>query len=148
VSEARSAASSSSASPRSDSRNGNSSEDAASKSAYLAAEGSGRVTLLEGDSRGGLDLSESNDLSETVEHVEAKPEEEYRVYAVTATKLISLKYDSLEVIKKTEYRSVLEQAGLGAAKIEDFTVGDDYLYLAVEGEPVVLKIRKEESLTE
>lgn len=125
-----------------------SSDDNATKSAYFAEEGSRRVELLEGDARGGLELAASKELSETIEHVEAKPEEEYRVYAVTANKLISMKYDTLEVIKTTEFRSALEQAGLDDARISDFTVGDDYLYLAVGGEPLVLKIRKEEALTE
>ncbi|MDR7301441.1 copper chaperone PCu(A)C [Haloactinomyces albus] len=125
-----------------------SSDDTVPKSAYFAEEGSSRVQLVEGDSRGGLEVVESNDFGETIEHVEAEPEEEHRVYAVTATKLISMRYDSLEVITTTEYRSTLERAGLGHARISDLTVGDDYLYLAVEGEPYVLKIRKEESLTE
>lgn len=121
-----------------------SSDDAASKSAYFAAEGSNRVQLLEGDGRGGLEISQTTELSEPVEHVEAKPEEEYRVYAVTDTKLVSLKHDTLEVITSTEYRGILEQAGLGEAKVSGVTVGDDYVYLTVAGEPVVLKIRKEE----
>lgn len=125
-----------------------SSDDAASKSAYFAAAGSRRVQLLEGDGRGGLEISETTELSEPVEHVEADPEDEYRVYAVTATKLVSLKYHTLELIKSTEYCGILEQAGLGEAKVSGVTAGDDHVYLTVEGEPVVLKICKEEALSE
>lgn len=125
-----------------------SSDDDSAKSAYFAEKGSSRVQLVEGNSRGGLEITAVNELGETIEHVVAEPEEEHRVYAVTATKLISMRYDSLEVIKTTEYRSALEQAGLAHARISVLTVGDDYLYLAVEGKPSVLKIRKEESLTE
>ncbi len=125
-----------------------SSHDGASKSAYFAEEGSRRVRHLEGDSRGGLEVTRSNEVSETIEHVEAEPEEEHRVYAATADKLIGMKPDTLETIRTTDFRSTLERAGLGTATVSDITVGDDHLYLALHDEPYVLKIRKEEALTE
>lgn len=124
------------------------SDDTSAKSAYVAEEGSRVVQLLEGDSRGGLAVVASNELSETVEHVVAEPQQEHRVYAATAHTLVSMRYDTLETITTTDFRSTLEQAGLGHARLSEVTVGDDYVYLAVAGEPYVVKVRKDEALTE
>ncbi len=80
------------------------------------------------------EVAERNDLGETVEHVEALPDEQ-RVHAVTANEVITMRFGTLETVKTTEFRSTLERAGLGDARISDFIVGADHLYLAVEGEP-------------
>ncbi|WP_158546658.1 copper chaperone PCu(A)C [Halopolyspora algeriensis] len=125
-----------------------SSDDSVSKSAYFAEEGSRRVQLVEGNAHGGLEVVAVNELSETVEHVVAEPQQEHRVYAVTADKLISMRPETLEVITMIDFRTTLEQSGLGHARISGVAVGDDYVYLAVEGEPYVVKARKEEALTE
>lgn len=116
-------------------------DDGEAGSAYFAAADSTRVALLEGDPRGGWEISASSSLGEKVEHLEAEPEEKL-VYALTATTLFTLKFDTLEVLGTTEFRTTLEQADLGDAMISDFTVGDEYLYLALEDEPHILKIRK------
>jgi copper(I)-binding protein len=116
--------------------------DDSPRSAYLAAEGSTRVELLQQGPQGALEVVASTDVGESVEHLEAEPLD-HRVYALTETTLVTMKFNTLEIVDVAEFRSALDQAGPGAARISDFTVGDNFLYLAVEGEPHIVKIRKE-----
>ncbi|MQA15181.1 MAG: hypothetical protein GEV09_13720 [Pseudonocardiaceae bacterium] len=111
------------------------------EAAYLTEEGSSRVVALEGQ-QGELAGVAEQDLGEPVEHVESKAKEEFRVYAATASSLTVLRSDNLERLDTIEFRSVLDQAGLGGARIGGLTVGDSHIYLGVEGEPYVLRIRK------
>ncbi len=111
------------------------------EAAHLAEEGSSRVVALE-KARGELALVAEQDLGEPVEYVESKAKEEFRVFASTASSLAVLRSDNLERLDTIEFRSVLDQAGLGDARIGGLTVGDTHIYLEIEGEPFVLRIRK------
>lgn len=116
-------------------------DDSLPRSAYLAPESTARVLLLDGRAGGGLDVSAATDIGSTVEHVAADPEAK-SLYAVTDSTVDTLRFDTLAKTKTTEYRSAVQAAGLGQARITDVTVGDSDLYLAVEGVPFVVKVRK------
>jgi hypothetical protein len=110
---------------------------------YVGEGTSSRVVALEGDADGFLngELREvaEQDLGERAEYLEAG---DLRVTAATQDSLVEMKRDTLDVLETTEFRSFLEQQGLGEARVSGMTVTGDRVYLTLEGEPYMLSIRK------
>jgi hypothetical protein len=111
--------------------------------AYVGEGDSGRVMAVEGDPQGILNgelrTVAEQDLGERSEHLEA---EDLRVFAATQNKLVAMKRDSLDVLDTVEFRSFLDQQGLGDARVSGMAVTGDRVYLTLEGEPYILSLRK------
>jgi hypothetical protein len=111
--------------------------------AYVGEGASGRVIAVEGDPQGILEgkLKEmaEQDLGEPAEHLEA---EDLRVFAVTQNKLVAMKRDNLDILDTVEFRSFLDQQGLGDARVSGMTVTGDRVYVTLEGQPYILSLRK------
>jgi hypothetical protein len=111
--------------------------------AYVGEATSGRVMAVEGDApgilNGDLRTVAEQDLGEPAEHLEA---EDLRVFAATQNKLVAMKRDNLDILDTVEFRSFLDQQGLGDARVSGMTVTGDRVYLTLEGEPYILSLRK------
>jgi hypothetical protein len=109
--------------------------------AYLAEEGSSRVLAVD-RSRGEISVVDSQDVGASVEFLESRAKEEFRVFVVTEDRLKVLRSDDLEILDELEFRSVLERAGLADAKLSGMVVGDHYVYLTLDVESRVVRIHK------
>lgn len=107
--------------------------------AYVAESGSGRVVALEPRLKGRLEVVAETDLGEEVAYLAA---EEGAVYAATASKLVVLDPASLEPRRTVEFATELERGSLEGAALSGLAVAEDALYLTLEGEPFVVRIRK------
>lgn len=102
-----------------------------------------RVVALEGDPegllRGELLVDATRSMGEPVEHVAS---DELYVFATTASKLAVLRRESLEPVETVGFGPLLEREGVRPEGISGIAVGDRYVYLTLEGEPYVLRVKK------
>ncbi|MDP9474337.1 MAG: hypothetical protein M3R38_01325 [Actinomycetota bacterium] len=114
-----------------------------SQRAYVAEAGTGRLVALEGDPEGLLEgeLLEvaERDLEEDVRHVETTATE---VYAATENKLFVLRREDLSVEETVDFRESLEDEALKSAPVSGMAVGEENVYLTLEGQPYVLSVDK------
>lgn len=95
----------------------------------------------------GLAVAAEADLGEPVEHIGV---DATRIYAATANKLVVLETDSYEgytgqgfsIVDTIDFRTVLHREALRSAPLSGLAVGDDRVYLTLEGEPYVVSIAK------
>jgi hypothetical protein len=115
----------------------------AAQRAYVGEGTSDRVVAVEGDPQGELNgklrTVAEQDLGEKAEHLDA---EELRVIAATQNKLVEMRRENLDVLETVDFRSFLEQQGLGDARVSGMAVTGDRVYLTLEGEPYILSIQK------
>ncbi len=120
-------------------------DDDASERVYIG-EPSGRVDLIEGDPqdelKGKLLIEKRADLGEPAEFLESRIAEEMLVYAVTESKVVAIKYDTMQVVGSVDFRRPLKQKALEDAKVSGMTVGEKRVYLTLKGEPYVLSVEK------
>ncbi len=98
---------------------------------------------------GGLAVAARADLGEPVEHLGV---DETRIYAATKSKLVVLETNSYEgyegnefsIVDTIRFRRVLDSEALESASLSGLAVGDDRVYLTLEGEPYVVSIDKPE----
>lgn len=111
--------------------------------AYVGEGDSNRVVAVEGDPQGILEgkLEEvaEQDLEEKAEHLDA---EDLRVIAATQNKLVEMKREGLAILETVDFRSFLQQQGLGDARISGMAVTGNRVHLTLEGEPYLLSIKK------
>lgn len=114
------------------------------QSAYVA-EG-GRVVALEGDPQGYLEgdlvVTATRSLGETVERVAS---DELHVFAATRGKLVAMRREGLRVEQTVPFGPLLEREGVrpdGISGISGIAVGSEDVYVAFEGAPYVLKVKK------
>jgi hypothetical protein len=114
-----------------------------SQRAYVA-EGE-RVVALEGDPEGllegKLEATDARSLGEKVEHVAS---DEYHVFAVTESKLVAMRRESLEVVETLGFGRLLEREGIAPEGISGITAGTgaEDVYITFEGEPYMLSAKK------
>jgi hypothetical protein len=111
---------------------------------YLAETGSRRLRKLDG---GGSPSASPRTLARRtlpgpVEHVESRAKEEFRVYVATEDALVVLDAEDLTLLHTVDFRPLLRERGLGAARVSDLAVGDQHVFLALAGEPHLLRVRK------
>jgi hypothetical protein len=120
-------------------------DDDAAERIYVG-EPSGEVDLIEGDPQeeleGRLLVEKKLDLGEPAEYLQSRIAEELLVYAVTESKVIAIKYDTMQIVGSIDFRRYLEQKSLQEAKVSGMTVGEKKVYLTLEGEPYVLSVKK------
>jgi hypothetical protein len=64
------------------------------------------------------------------------------VYAATESKVVAIKYDTMQILGSVDFRNYLKQGSLKDAKVSGMSVGEKRVYLTLEGEPYVLGIKK------
>jgi hypothetical protein len=115
---------------------------------YVAEEGTGRLLAVgEKPALDGLAVAAEADLGEPVEYLGV---DATRIYAATRNKLVVLETDSYEgyddnkfsIVDTIDFRRPLEGDVLQRAPLSGLAVGDDRVYLTLEGEPYVLSITK------
>jgi len=120
-------------------------DDEAVERVYVG-EPSGRVDLIEGDPerelKGKLLVEKTVDLGEPAEFLESRIAKDLLVYAVTESKVVAIKYDTMQVVGSVDFRRYLKQESLKDAKVSGMTVGEKRVYLTLEGAPYVLSIEK------
>ena len=114
-----------------------------SQRAYVAEAGTGRVVALEGDQEGLLEgeLLEvaERDLGEEVRHVETTTTE---VYAATENRLFVLRREDLGVEETVDFREPIEDEAPKSAPVSGMAVGEENVYLTLQGQPYVLSVDK------
>jgi hypothetical protein len=111
--------------------------------AYVA-KGS-RLTALEGDPQGQLEGSLEELASRNLGgKIEAVTSDALYVYAATKGRLVVMLRETLETVETVDIEGEFEQKGLHPAGISGMATGDsaDGVYLTLEGEPYVVKVRK------
>lgn len=112
-----------------------------SQRAYVAR--AGRVVALEGDPehflKGKLEIVATRSLGEKVEHVAS---DELHVFAASSGKLVAMRRETLESVETVEFGPLFEREGISPRGVSGITVGTQDVYLALEGEPYVLSVRK------
>jgi hypothetical protein len=120
-------------------------EDDAAERVYVG-EPSGEVDLIEGDPQdeleGRLLVEKKIDLGEPAEYLDSRIPEELLVYAATESKVVAIKYDTMQIVGSVDFRNYLKQGSLKDAKVSGMSVGEKRVYLTLEGEPYVLGIKK------
>ena len=113
---------------------------------YVAEAGSDSVVALEGDPQGLLEGEllrvAQRDLGARPEHVGA---EETKVYAATGDNLVVMGRERLEVQETVDFGRSLEASEdetLRDAAVSGMAVGEENVYLTLEGAPYVLSIDK------
>jgi len=96
-----------------------------------------------GEPSGEVDLVEKKlDLGEPAEYLQSRIAEELLVYAATESKVVAIKYDTMQIVGSVDFRRYLKQRSLEDAKVSGMTVGEERIYLTLEGEPYVLSVDK------
>lgn len=120
-------------------------DDDAAERLYIG-EPSGRIDLIEGDPQGQLKgkllIEKTVDLGEPAEFLESRIAEELLVYAVTESKVVAIEYDTMQVVGSVDFRRPLKEEALKEAKVSGMTVGEERVYLTLEGEPYALSVKK------
>jgi hypothetical protein len=120
-------------------------DDDAAERVYVG-EPSGEVDLIEGDPQdeleGRLLVEKKIDLGEPAEYLDSRIPEELLVYAATESKVVAIKYDTMQIVGSVDFRNYLKQGSLKDAKVSGMSVGEKRVYLTLEGEPYVLGIKK------
>jgi hypothetical protein len=120
-------------------------DDDAAERVYVG-EPSGDVDLIEGDPQheleGKLLVEKKVDLGEPAEYLESRIAEELLVYAATESKVVAIKYDTMQIMGSVDFRDYLKQESLRDTKVSGMSVGETRIYLTLEGEPYVLSIKK------
>lgn len=115
---------------------------------YVVEEGTGHLLAVgTKPAADGLVVAAEADLGEPVKHVGV---DATRIYAATETKLVVLETDSYEgyvdnsfsVVDTIHFRNALDSEVLKSAPLSGLAVGDDRVYLTLEGEPYVVSIAK------
>lgn len=107
--------------------------------AYVAELSSGRVMLVEPGGEGELRIVNEADLGTPAEYLAAK---EGNLYAVTSDELVVLNAETLETVETVKLGPILEEESLGEAVASGLAVGEENIYVTLEGEPYVLLIEK------
>ncbi len=108
--------------------------------AYLAEAGdAGRVVALRPGEGGGLEVVAETKINGPVEYLAA---EEGRLYAVTPDSVVALDPESLETRASVNFDKSLGQEALKKADPSGVAVGEDNLYLTLQGEPFLVQIEK------
>ena len=114
---------------------------ASSQRAYIAE--ADRVVALEGDPErlleGKLEVMATRSLGERVQHLTSG---ELHVFAATQDKLVAMRRETLEPVESVEFGPLFEREGVSPSGISGMTVGTEYVYLTLEGEPYVLSVKK------
>lgn len=113
---------------------------------YIAENGTTRVLALDTSPQGtGLDIVGSVDVGEPVRHLAA---DDTRLYAVTQDKVIVLATQSftgyadgtIPVVAALDFRTALPDGRPRSAAVSGIAVGDERLFLVLEGQPYVVTI--------
>ncbi len=107
--------------------------------AYVGETASGRVVAVEPDEEGGLQTAEVAHLSSPAEYLAT---EEGRLYAITGAELVVLDSETLETVETVKLGPIVAQESLEEAEPSDLVVGEENVYVTLEGEPYVLLIEK------
>ena len=107
--------------------------------AYVAELSSGRVMLVEPGGEGELRIVNETDLGAPAEYLAAK---EGNLYAVTSDELVVLNAETLETVETVKLGPILEEESLGEAVASGLAVGEENIYVTLEGEPYVLLIER------
>jgi hypothetical protein len=114
---------------------------ASSQRAYIAE--AAHVVALEGDPErlleGNLEVMATRNLGERVECLTS---DELHVFAATQDRLVAMRRETLEPIESVAFGPVLGREEVAPASISGMTVGDEEIYLTLEGEPYVLSVKK------
>lgn len=109
--------------------------------AYVA-EGD-RVVALEGDPQGYLEgdlvATATRRLGDEIQHVAS---DELHVFAATGDGLVAMRREVLEVVETIDFGRLLEEKGVEPEGISGMAVGTEEVYLALEGEPYLISVKK------
>jgi hypothetical protein len=102
-----------------------------------------RIVALEGDPQEYLegrlvDVAE-RDVGAPVERVAS---DELEVYAATEDRLVVMRRETLETVESVDFGRLLEKEDVRPKGISGIAVGSDDVYVAFEGAPYVLKVKK------
>lgn len=116
--------------------------DLTSEQRAYVAEGN-RVVALEGDPqgylRGKLVEVATRDLGGPVERVAS---DTLYVFAATRDRLVAMRRKTLEPVEEVDLGSLLAREGARPAGISGIAVGEERVYVALEGEPYLLSVEK------
>ena len=102
-----------------------------------------RVVALEGDPQGYLegrlvDVAE-RDVGAPIEHVAS---DELYVFAATEDRLVVMRRETLETVETVDFGRLFEREGVRPEGISGIAVGAEDVYVAFEGAPYVLRVKK------
>lgn len=102
-----------------------------------------RVVALEGDPQryleGSLISLAERDLGGTVERLAC---DELHVFAATRDELVAMRREGLEVVETVDFGRLLEDKGVDPGGISGIAVGSEKVYVAFEGAPYILSVKK------
>ena len=101
--------------------------------------GSGRVVAVEPGEGGGLEVVAEAEVRGRVTHLAA---DEGRLYALSPGQLIVLDAGNLETLHTVDFGESLERKALGRAAPSGLAVGEDHVYVALDGEPFLVRVEK------
>lgn len=107
--------------------------------AYATEEDSGRVVALEPGAEGALEVVAEAQLDRPVEHLLA---EEERLYALAPGEILVLDPENLKTLTTVDFGRALAREDLERAEPSGLAVGEDNLYVTLEGEPFLLQVEK------
>lgn len=107
--------------------------------AYASETASGRVVALEPGPEGDLGAAVETDVGGEVLYLLAG---ESQLYAVTQGELISLDPATLESLQTVSFKDSLEQEALENADPSGVALGEESVYLTLDGEPYMLQIER------
>lgn len=116
--------------------------DAPSSQRVFVARGD-RVVALEGDRakylRGRLVAVANRNLNRKVERLAS---DDRYVYAAAKSNLIIMGRITLKPEQTVDFGPLLKRRGIGAGAVSGITVGDENVYLTLEGEPYIVSVKK------
>lgn len=107
--------------------------------AYAAVSESGRVVAIELGQKGNLEVVEEAEVGGRVTHLAV---EKGRLYALMPGKTVVLDTKNLKTLETVDFDRSLDREALKRAEPSGLAVGEDALYLTLEGEPVLVQIQK------
>lgn len=107
--------------------------------AYVGQSESGRVVVVEPGEDGELRIMAEADLNAPAEYLAAK---EGLLYAVTRDELVVLDSETLDTVETVELGPLVAQENIEEAEPSGLAVGEEDVYVTLEGEPYVLLIEK------
>ncbi len=107
--------------------------------AYVGEPSSGRVVAVETDEAGELRIVAEVNLDAPAEYLDV---EEGRLYTITRDELEVLDSETLEIVETVELGPLVAQENLEQAEHSGLTVGEENVYVTLQGEPYVLLVEK------
>lgn len=107
--------------------------------AYAGESGSGRLVAFEPEADGRLEAVAETDLGEEVLQLAVEPD---RLYALTESRLVVLDAGSLEAVEEVDLQTDEVREAVPDARPSGLAVGEEDVFVTLEGEPFVLLTNK------